>query len=169
MQNRYWKYMVQLKADSYYTGTYVAESESNDSRITIFGAIMASGSVSAWAIWKQFDILWAILVAASQVLTVIKQYLPYKKRIAPMRAVSYLYEEIFLEAESHWLDIAEGNKSESEINAIMTELKTAQLKAWKKSIGDITIPHHVGTRKKADKLTADYFSQAYNLPVTISK
>ncbi len=161
--------MVQLKVDSYYTGTYVADAEFKDNSLTMFGAIMATTSVSTWAIWQKFDIIWAILVAASQVLAATKQYLPYKKRIAPMRAVSYLYEEIFLEAESMWYDISQGNKTESEINQLMTELKGKQLKAWKKSIGDVTIPHRPKIRERADKLTAEYFTQAYNTTVTITK
>lgn len=167
MQERYWRLLIQLKADAVYTGCYVERSEAWDNRIAMFSALVSSGSISAWAVWKKLDWLWAILVAASQVLNVVKQYLPFKKRILPVRAVAYDYEELFLKAESRWFDVAKGNVTEAEINELIGDLKKEQLRAWKKGIGNLTIPISKCVRKKSDQLTADYFSQTYNLTVTI--
>jgi hypothetical protein len=169
MQERYWRLLVQLKADALYTGCYVERSETTDTGISMFSALVASGSISVWAIWKTLDWLWATFVALSQVLAVVKQYLPFKRRIAPVRAAAYSYEEIFLKAEARWFDVAEGRLSDAEINQLIADLKLEQLKAWKKGVGNLTIPINRWVRKKADRLTADYFSQTYNVTVTIRK
>ncbi|PTX94434.1 hypothetical protein [Opitutus sp. ER46] len=167
MQERYWRLLIQLKADAVYTGCYVERSEAWDNGIAMFSALVSSGSISAWAVWKKFDWLWALLVAASQVLNVVKQYLPFKKRILPVRAIAYAYEEIFLKAESRWFDVAQGNLTEAEINEMISDLKVDQLRAWKKGVGNLTVPISSGVRKKSDLLTAEYFRQTYSMSVTI--
>lgn len=167
MQERFWRLLIQFKADSFYTAQYVARSERWDNGLNIFSALVASGSVSAWAVWQKLDWVWAALVAASQVLTVVKQYLPFKKRISPLRAVSFLYDDIFLKAESNWYAVSKGSLTEKEINDLIFSLKTEHSKAWKKSVGNLTIPISKSVQESSDLLTADYFTQTYNLTVRI--
>lgn len=167
MQERYWRFLVQLKADCFYTEEYVIASEAWDTRITIFNALVASGSVSAWAVWQKFDWFWAVLVATSQVLAVLKQHLPFKKRITPLRTTSLLYDEIYIKAESRWFDVSTGKLTEREINNLLYGFIAEQSKAWKKCIGNLVLPMNSSVQKRADLLTAEYFRQTYKLEPTI--
>jgi hypothetical protein len=167
MQAQYWKFLVQLKADSIYTGQYVIHDEKINNGINIFNALVASGSVSTWAIWQRLDWLWAALVAATQVLSVLKQHLPFKKRIEPLRKTAYFYEELYIEAERKWHDVASGALSESEINKLLFDLKSKQSQAWKKNMDNLSIPLNPRIQRKSDEVTADYFRSTYSVEATI--
>ena len=104
----------------------------------------------------------------AQVITVAKPFLPFKKRIAPLRAAGYAYEEIFLKAEAQWLKVSGGDMSESGINDLLFEFKTDQAKAWKKLAGDISLPKSPSLREECDRQTAEYFQHNYHVAVTIN-
>ena len=81
MQEKYWKYMVQIKAWIFYLDVYTEDSYRWDRIINIVVAIASSTSIAAWAIWKKYSFVWSIIIAISQVLTTIKGFLPYSKRL----------------------------------------------------------------------------------------
>lgn len=81
MQEKYWKYMVQIKAWIFYLDVYTEDSYRWDRIINIVVAIASSTSIAAWAIWQKYSFVWSIIIAISQVLTTIKGFLPYSKRL----------------------------------------------------------------------------------------
>jgi hypothetical protein len=169
MQAQYWRYLTQAKADAVYYGLYAESAEWWDNALSIFAAIMTSGSVAAWAIWKKYEWIWAALVMLNQLLAVTKQFLPFKKRISPLRQVSRAYEEIFLGAEGRWHDVSQGNLTDAEINALITKFKQDQFKMWGKYVDNLAVPIRPRIRKQSDRITGEYFSQTYNVSVTIEK
>ena len=68
MQEKYWYYMVQVKSSIFYLDIYAERSYKWDRRINAYGAIASSSSIAAWAIWKDFSYIWAVIIAISQVL-----------------------------------------------------------------------------------------------------
>ena len=50
MQQKYWKYMVQIKAWIFYLDVYTEDSYRWDKIINIVVAIASSSSIAAWAI-----------------------------------------------------------------------------------------------------------------------
>ena len=73
--------MVQIKAWTFYLDIYAEDSYKWDRRINIYGAIASSSSIAAWTIWRSWSFIWAAIIAISQVLTAIKQYLPFGRRL----------------------------------------------------------------------------------------
>jgi len=167
MQERYWCHLIQLKFDEVFVSRYLQQSERWDTRINASLALISATSVSTWALWQKYDLVWAAIIMASQILTVLKPYLPFKKRIDPLKAAGFAYEEIFLKAESKWHTIAEGEISDKEINDLLFELKSEQSKSWKKIAGDISLPDDKNLRRAADRTTGEYFLHNYNMTVTI--
>ena len=167
IQERFWKNLVQLKFDEIYVSRYLHRSEWWDTCINIFLATASASSVSAWALWKKYDLVWAGIVMASQILAVAKPFLPFRKRIAPLRAAGFAYEEIFLKAESNWMKVASGEMTEEEINTLLFDTKVDQAKSWKKLAGDISLPDTAKLRNISDRLTAEYFLHNHNMTVTI--
>lgn len=115
MQEKYWKYMVQIKAWIFYLDAYTEDSYKWDKRINIFVAIASSTSIAAWAVWQKFSFVWSIIIAISQVLTTIKGFLPYSKRLKMlvpfMEDLKFLYNKI----EYNWFKVASGDLSEDGI------------------------------------------------------
>lgn len=87
MQEKYWKYMVQIKAWIFYLDVYTEDSYRWDRIINIVVAIASSTSIAAWAIWQKYSFVWSIIIAISQVLTTIKGFLPY----STIKDVSSIY------------------------------------------------------------------------------
>ena len=54
MQQKYWNFMVQIKAWIFYLDIYAENSYKWDRRINMYGAIASSSSIAAWAIWKEW-------------------------------------------------------------------------------------------------------------------
>lgn len=167
IQERYWRNLVDLKFSEFYIAAQLRSSEAWVIRIDVFLALTSTGSVASWAIWKQHDILWATIIAASQVVVVVKRLMPFQKRIAPLRAAGFAAEEIFLKAEKAWHEVSEGHLTEGEINDLLFDLKTDSAKAWKKNAGEISLPSTSRLRRIADDLTAEYFQRHYHQQVTI--
>ena len=123
MQEKYWKYMVQIKAWIFYLDVYTEDSYRWDRIINIVVAIASSTSIAAWAIWKKYSFVWSIIIAISQVLTTIKGFLPYSKRLKMlvpfMEDLKFLYNKI----EYNWFKVASGDLSEDEINELLYSFK----------------------------------------------
>ena len=58
MQEKYWRYMVQIKAWIFYLDLYGENSYKWEKRINVFSAIVSSTSIAAWAIWQQLSFAW---------------------------------------------------------------------------------------------------------------
>lgn len=131
IKERYWNFLVKLKVEIKYFSRYAAHCEKWDNRINWFVAIVSSGSVSIWAIWQDMDVLWAILVGASQVLNLSKQYLPYHVNGAKLKKVSHEFEAIYLKAERDWFNVSTGRLTDTEINELLFDYQEQQLNFWK--------------------------------------
>ena len=148
-QLRYWKELYQIKVHLNYLELYLQDSEMKDRSINIFLAITSSGSIAGWAIWQQAAILWAVIIAASQVVTVIKNFLPYKTRMKSLSGIVQEFEDIILFTEKRWFDVSEGNLTEEEIHNLQFEVRTRKTKALKKHLGNNTLPEKSKLLSKA--------------------
>lgn len=115
--------MVQIKAWIFYLDIYAENSYKWDRRINMYGAIASSSSIAAWAIWKEWSYVWAVIIAISQVLTAIKQYLPFGRRLKYLQPFIEDMKLLYLKMEYDWYKVAGGDLSESEINALLFSYK----------------------------------------------
>lgn len=161
MQERYWKYMVQLKAWIFYIDEYINISYKWDRRINVFVAITSSSSIAAWAIWNRYSFLWALLIAISQVIVAIKPHLPFSKRIEILSRVSALLQTLFNKADYQWYKTSNGDLSESEINDILFDLKRQYLETVEKELSTISLPEKEALKKIADSKADSFFQNGY--------
>ena len=77
-QQRYWKELYQLKVHTNYLELYLESSTNVDRGMNIFLAITSSSSICGWAVWQQYSFVWGAAIAASQLITAIKGFLPFK-------------------------------------------------------------------------------------------
>lgn len=160
-QERFWKELYQLKLHLNYVEMHLSESEKNDRNIKIFMALASSASIGAWVIWKELSILWAAIIALSQVISAISPHLPFKERLKSYSAILHELEEVFIQAESRWPDIASGRLSEDEINKARTAVRLQKHKILKKHLSSNVIPDDKDKAEKAEALALDYFSTFY--------
>ncbi len=161
MQEKYWKYMVQIKAWIFYLDLYVEDSYKWDKKINICGAIVSSTSIAAWAIWQELSFVWSVIIAISQVLTAIKGFLPYSKRlkflVTFIEDLKFLYNKI----EYNWFNVASGELTEEEINDLLYSFKNEFTNIENKNLKEETLLENEDFKKIADNKTDSYFANNF--------
>lgn len=161
MQEKYWKYMVQIKAWIFYLDLYVEDSYKWDKRINVLGAIASSTSIAAWAIWQQLSFVWSVIIAIFQVLSAIKGFLPYSKRLKNlvpfMEDLKFLYNKI----EYNWFRVASGNLAEDEINDLLYTFKEEFTNIENKNLMEEILLENDKFKKAADEKTDLYFKNNF--------
>ena len=161
MQEKYWKYMVQIKAWIFYLDVYTEDSYRWDRIINIVVAIASSTSIAAWAIWQIYSFVWSIIIAISQVLTTIKGFLPYSKRLKMlvpfMEDLKFLYNKI----EYNWFKVASGDLSEDEINELLYSFKDEFANIENKNLKEETLLEKDNFREIADRKNDAYFANNF--------
>lgn len=160
-QERYWKELYQLKVHINYVEAHIHEAEKHDRHIKIFMAVASSASIGAWAIWRELSFLWGGIIALSQVLAAISPHLPYKTRLKTYSSVLHELEELFIQSEAKWYDIALGKHDDNEINKARTSLRLQKHKILKKHLPSSVIPDDTEKAGKAEELALNYFSTFY--------
>ncbi|WLH88604.1 hypothetical protein PSH87_18405 [Pseudomonas sp. FP453] len=160
-QFQYWKEMQELKVHAYYLEFYQIECENSERLISVFLAITSSASIGAWAIWKNAAMLWGGVIAASQVLSVVHQFLPFRARIKPLGVAAI---ELFLlseEAEQGWYEVSEGLLKGKEVHDKRMELRRKKSAIMKAAFPGGTIPVKSKLLDKAEEKSASYFNNYY--------
>lgn len=161
MQEKYWRYLVQIKAWIFYLDLYAEDSYKWDKRINVFGSIASSTSIAAWAIWQELSFIWSVIIALSQVLTAIKSFLPYSKRLKNLEPfiedLKFLYNKI----EYNWFKVASGELTEEEINELLYTFKNEFVNIENKNLKEETLLENDSFKKIADDKTDSYFANNF--------
>ena len=160
-QQRYWNQLKEFKTHVIYLHNYAAHSEWWDKAINIFLALTSSSSIAAWAIWQEYQIVWAIIIASSQVVTAIKPFLPYKQRLKAVSDLNDKIQEISLKSEKEWFSVAEGELTEKQIHELNIQLRDEALAAEKKYLKSIILPTNKKLLEKAEAEADLYLSKNY--------
>lgn len=132
-----------------------------EKRINVFSAIVSSTSIAAWAIWQQLSFAWSFIIAISQVLSAIKVFLPYSRRlksIVPfMEDLKFLYNRM----EYTWFKVASGEMTEEEINEILYEFKNEYTNIENKHLKNETLLENEKFKKKSDMKTDACFKNNF--------
>lgn len=161
MQEKYWRYMVQIKAWIYYLDIYAEKSYKWDRRINIYGAIASSSSIAAWAIWKDWSYVWAFIIAISQVLTAIKDFLPFGRRLKLLRPFIEDMKLLYIKIEYDWYKVAEGELTEKEINTLLFSYKKEFASIENKYIKEEVLLENSNYKEEADQKNNRYFANNF--------
>jgi len=139
-QQRYWKMFVEARVHTGYLYHFGVQSEKIDKAVNIFLAVTSSSSIAAWALWKEFTWIWPLLIAAAQVVSAVKPFLPYDKRRKAVVLLSSEFQSICLQIESKWFSVAEGLLSEQQIHEETINFKNQILKAERRFLDGEILP-----------------------------
>ncbi len=146
VKNQIWATLNNLKFKGFYLSFIVEKFQRWDRNINIFLALTSSGSIAAWAIWNQNPMIWATIIALSQVMTVIKPYFPYFKYVKELNAKCYRIENLNVEIEKLWFKITSDKISEEDAAEEYFEIKKQMVEIF--NFNDDTI---FGETKKIEK------------------
>jgi hypothetical protein len=158
MQRMFWQEMTTLKRDARYIDLYLARTESIDRWIKALLAITASSSIAGWAIFQTYAFVWGVIVAASQVLQAVKEFLPYKSRLKALASLSTDLNTLSLLAEDQWFKVCGGRMYDDDIHDLRIALKKKKLAAVQKAFPTAGMPENSELATRAENETANYFS-----------
>ncbi|ELB2105561.1 hypothetical protein QNZ93_004543 [Vibrio parahaemolyticus] len=160
-QERYWREMDQLKVHVLYLELYLEKTINIDRAINMFLAIASSGSIASWVIWQHLSFLWGAIIALSQAINAIKTYLPYAKRLRAVQSASNELESVFINMESLWFKVAEGQLTDEQIHSLQIKYKEKIRQISQKHLGSSTLPKDKKLLEKAKSSAKTYFSNFY--------
>jgi len=160
-QKRYWTELFELRVHVNYLELYMEQSEFIDKSVNIFLAVTSSSSICGWAIWNKYGFIWAVIIAASQLINAVKQFLPYRTRLKTAAGIMRELEELLTFAEMKWFDVAEGKLKKEEINKLQFEVRSKKTKAVQKHLGINTLPTKEKLFNKAKKTAKIYINNFY--------
>lgn len=160
-QERYWKELFELRVHVNYLEIYMQQSEFRDKAINIFLAITSSSSICGWAIWNKYSFIWAFIIAVSQLISAMKQFLPYRTRWKAISSILKELEELLNLYEMKWYDVAEGKLTSEEINKLQFEIRSEKTKIVQKHLGTNTLPEKGRLFRKAKRSAEIYIKNFY--------
>lgn len=161
MQEKYWNYMVQIKAWIFYLDLYIDDSYKWENKINIFSAIASSSSIAAWTIWEQFSYIWGIIIAVSQALTAIKIYLPFNKRLKFLVPFIVELKILYNKIEHKWFEVYSGILTEEQINELLNSFKNDFINIENKYLKEGTLIENIKFKENADRKTKEYFQNNF--------
>ena len=110
----YWKKMTQCKFELLYLQEYLKLSVQVNRYVSVVTAIFSSASIAAWAASGKYAFFWSTLIAISQIVTVVNEFLPYKKLIPELSEMSSKLSVIYMDMEKDWKILSNKDTSENE-------------------------------------------------------
>ncbi|MEW6349057.1 MAG: hypothetical protein AB1646_08335 [Thermodesulfobacteriota bacterium] len=160
-QERYWRELHQIKTHVIYLDEYFLRSEAIDTKVDAVLAVVSSGSIGGWAVWQQYQTLWALIIAASQVVTVLRRFLPYKKRLQMIPGLRRELEELFLFAEKRWYDVSEGILTQQQIHKLQCDIRERKARIQHQYRASTLLPDQADYLSKAKQRAVRYFKDFY--------
>jgi hypothetical protein len=163
MQELYWNKMTDKRYQLIYINEYYDQCIRIQRMINIFLAVTSSGAIAAWAVWKGFPVIWAAIIAVSQVITAVKPYLPYEKRIDGLYDIINQYTIICNEMEAKWFYVSKGLITEEQINEQITQCEKRWTDVGAKSLKGDNIPADDRLAEIAEEKKNSYFEINFNV------
>ena len=157
-QRQYWNQLVELKFAVNYLQAYHGQYDRNQTTLAVGLAIAGNGSIAAWVIWKDYPMVWACIIAASQLVTAIKAWLPWERRLKPVVAAKREIEAVFFAAETRWYSVREGLMTSPEIHQAVMDIKQQRARVEATHFDSSPLPDVDGHIRSARERTELYFA-----------
>ena len=161
----YWNQLVQLKASTHCIRLQRNKLGRMLRHIKAVNAIATNGGIASWLIWKDFPILWASVLAASQALSALQPVFPIAKDHKQASELHSALEMAYLDAEDDWEKISSGLLSVSDILSRRTKLRRLQLSVEQRHFPE-GIEFSSSILGMANAATIDFFKSTFNQDVT---
>lgn len=161
MQENYWNFMTQCRFSIFYLNAHFSSYVKRERLINIFLALTSSSVIAAWAIWQSYNFVWAFIIALAQVLTVVNNYLPYKKRISEISDLKAKLGAICNDIEYRWYEVSNETLTDEDINKLRYEFNKKWTEVDEKAFTDDALPYNENYHKTASDKNEIYFKNMF--------
>lgn len=168
MTNKIWAMLCDMKFKTFILSSLVDKFQKWERNVNIVLAVTSSSSIAAQAIWNVYPFLWSGIIAGSQVLTVVKPYIPYFKYVTELNAKLARMENVNIEIEKLWYKLQNGKLSSDATAEAYFDLKT-QITDILNFGNDTIFTTDKRIIDKANVKMKIFLKKDYNTEITISK
>lgn len=130
MRAQIWHTFENSVYKSFIIGETISYYQKRERWTNIIIALASSGSIATWAIWSKFPLLWAGIIALSQVISLVKPYFPYNKYLNELQEKKNIALKINLDFERLWYKMQYDKISEEESVEEFFHIKEEMNKAY---------------------------------------
>ncbi len=154
--DEYWSCMTQMKYNQIYLKHHHRLNANIVRIISAIQMVIGTGALCFLQNTALEKILF-ISLACSQILSAVKPYLPYEKRLSELGKGIALLAELYSEIELQWNDVCSGKISENEAAKLATEYKRKWDKIDSSMLKEDSLPNIKKIRDKANAEKDVYF------------
>ena len=167
MRNLIWSTFNDIKYKTYLVGILIEKYQKWDRNVNVFLALVSSTSIASWAIWKRYDFIWGFIIVVSQVLTVIKPYIPYFKYVKELNKRNQKLDSYCIDFEKLWYDFDNKVITEQEASRRYFSLKKAVSELL--SFGDdVILSSSKKDVNKSNEKMKIFLKTNYNIDININ-
>jgi hypothetical protein len=154
--------MIELKVAIGYIRRYRDSLGRWVSGLGTLRAIASSGSIAAWALWKEYALLWGAIIAISQVVDALKDVFPFTKKHKAASVHTITLAAMFIDAQLEWENIFSGRYTDDQIMKLRHKLMKLQHDAERVNFPDgLALRESLFTQAEHD--AKEYFKSTYNV------
>jgi hypothetical protein len=154
--------MIELKVAAGYIRRYRDDLSRWVTGLGTVKAIASSGSIAAWAIWREYAFVWGAIIAVSQVVDALKEVFPFTKTHKAASEHTIALDSIFIDAQLEWENIFSGRYTDEQIANRQHKLRKLQHDAERHSFPNGLLTKAALFREAEAEATA-YFESMYNI------
>lgn len=158
----YWRQIEQLKAAAVCIRLYRNQLAQRVRAVEIIKAVASSGAIAGWFAFGSYKLVWGCIIAAAQLLDVLKDVFPFAKLHKQAASLTVALELLLIDAEDEWEKIHIGKIDDETIIERRTRLRKLQLEAEQKQFPEGFEPGR-NIVDLATEETRTYFLVTYNL------
>lgn len=160
----YWRQIEQLKAAAVCIRLYRNRLSRRVRFVEIIKAVASSGAIAGWFASESYKLLWGCIIAAAQLLDVLKDVFPVAKLHQQAASLTVALELLLIDAEDEWERIHIGKIDNEAIVDLRTKLRKLQIEAEQRHFPDGFEPDR-DIVELATQETRAYFLATYSVEV----
>jgi hypothetical protein len=157
LREKYWAFYTRTKFELFYFNEYLNNSYQWLRSLEAFLAAASCGSIAAWAVWDEIPYVWGVIIAVSQVVTAVKQYLPYGKRIQALNNLLPRLDMLVNRIDHEWLHVDKGEFTDDKINDIIFTFRRECADLSNEYLNGVYFPERENLRKAAQVKAESFF------------
>ena len=157
LRQMYWKKMCRYKYQLYYLTYFYKQSIIVNRVIKIIIAVASCSAICIWATFQPLSFICGGIIAFSQLVSAIYEFLPYQKRISALSNMIDNLTLLYNEVEMKWRELESGNISDSEIQKLINSFDNRWDTIKNHGLTEDVLPHNEKFKKKAEEETDTYY------------
>lgn len=160
-QEAFWFKLQQFKFDLFYYSNHYKNCVTILKWIKYVATVLTAASTFIWIEWSAvppIPMICSTIILVLQVFNAVSDLFPFSHRKDELRDLANDLDPLYIEMESTWRKIAEGELTASGIYQSIDDFANKRLQIERNYLKNDTLPERKHIKRKAEAQTHDYFA-----------